>query len=104
VTIDSEDFRTFFEVAFDVTDMSGLKCFKCGERLEEKEDLSGVTCKNAHEVGYLEYMSQYANMLKDFFDNAEITENFQKKVITPTSVLYCGNNVLFAKKNILRSL
>lgn len=104
MTIDNEDFKTFFEVAFDVTNVGGLKCFECGERLEEKEDLSGVTCKNAHGIGYLEYMAKYANMLKDFFDNAEMNMDFSKKVITPSSVLYCGNNVLFANKTILRSL
>ena len=102
MTIDNQDFKTFFEVAFNVTNLSELKCFKCGKGIEELEDQSGLTCSNNHKIGYLEYMTTYANMLKDFFDNAEISRNFSVKVIEPSNILYCENSVLFSDQNIIR--
>ncbi len=102
MTLDSKDFKTFFEVAYDVTEISTLKCFKCGQSLTELSDQSGLTCINSHVIGYLEYMTQYSNMLKDFFDNGEISINFEKQVIKPFTVMYCGNSVVFIGEEILR--
>lgn len=102
MTIDNQDFKTFFEVAFNVTNLNELKCFKCGMRIEELEDQSGLTCSNDHKIGYLEYMTTYANMLKDFFDNGEISRNFSVKVIEPSNILYCENSVLFSDQKIIR--
>lgn len=104
MTIDSEDFKTFFEVAFDVTDVAKLKCFKCGKGMEELGDQSGLTCTNGHDIGYLEYMTTYASMLNDVFLNADIGAfTFQKKVIEPSNIMYCGNAIVFNEKQILRS-
>lgn len=102
--IDSEDFKTFFEVAFDVVDVNELKCFKCGKRMSEQGDQSGLICVSGHKVGYLEYMTTYANMLKDVFDNADLSGmSFQKKVIEPSSVMYVGNEIVFSEKQVVRS-
>jgi len=103
LTIDNQDFKTFFEVAFDIKDVNELKCFKCGKSLEELSDKTGLTCSNSHTIGYLEYMTMYANMLKDFFDNGEISRNFSVKVIEPSNIMYCDNSVLFINENIVRS-
>lgn len=101
--IDSKDFKAFFEVAYDVMNISELKCFKCGNRLEEHENLSGLTCSNKHEIGYLEYMTNYANMLKDIADNAEINGmTFKKKVIEPSNIIYTENEIIFCDENIVR--
>ena len=102
--IDNEDFKTFFEVAFDVVNVNELKCFKCGKRMSEQGDQSGLICSSGHEVGYLEYMTNYANMLKDVFDNADLSGmSFQKKVIEPSSVIYVGNEIVFSEKQVVRS-
>lgn len=101
--IDGEDFKTFFEVAYDVMNVSELKCFKCGKRMEELGDQSGLTCSNGHVIGYLEYMTTYSNMLKDIADNAEFSGiAFQKKVIEPSTIMYVGNEIIFVDKTILR--
>lgn len=101
--IDSEDFKTFFEVAFDVLNVNELKCFKCGKRMAEQGDQSGLICVSGHKVGYLEYMTTYANMLKDIADNADFSGiAFQKKVIEPSNIMNVGNEILFHEKQILR--
>jgi len=103
VIIDREDFMTFFEVAYDVTEISELKCFKCGKRMEELGDQSGLTCLSGHTIGYLEYMTTYSNMLKDVFDNADMSGmTFQKKVIEPSTILHVGNEILFDNKQVIR--
>lgn len=101
--IDSEDFKTFFEVAFDVLSVNELKCFKCGKRMAELGDQSGLTCSSGHSIGYLEYMTKYSNMLKDIADNADFSGmTFQKKVIEPSNIMYAGNEILFHETQILR--
>ena len=102
--IDNEDFKTFFEVAFNVLSVNELKCFKCGKRMAELEDLSALVCSSGHRVGYLEYMTTYANMLKDIADNADFSGMaFQKKVIEPSNIMYAGNEILFNDRQIIRS-
>lgn len=102
--IDNEDFKTFFEVAFDVVDVNELKCFKCGKRMSEQGDQSGLICVSGHKVGYLEYMTTYANMLKDIADNADFSGMaFQKKVIEPSTILYSESEIVFVDKNVVRS-
>ena len=102
--IDNEDFKAFFEVAFNVTNISDLKCFECGRKISEIGDQSGLICTNNHKIGYLEYMTTYSNMLKDIYDNADISGlDFQRKVIAPSNIMYSGNEILFNDKQIIRS-
>ena len=102
--IDSQDFKTFFEVAYDVTDINNLRCLKCGRKVTELADQSGLICLNSHKIGYLEYMTTYSNMLKDIYDNADISGlDFQRKVIAPSNIMYSGNEILFIDKQIIRS-
>lgn len=100
--IDGEDFKSFFDVAFDVQEVSDLKCYQCGQRLKEKEDLSGLTCTNNHDVGYLEYMATYSGMLKDVFDNAVFSIELQRKALKPSQVVFSGNDILLIDNRIVR--
>jgi len=102
MTIDNEDFKAFFDVAFNVTNINELKCFECAKAIKEEEDLSGLTCENNHKIGYLEYMTAYASMLNDIAENAEFTTAFQKKVIQPSTVIYVKNQIVFSDKSIIR--
>lgn len=102
--IDSQDFKTFFEVAYDVTDINNLRCLKCGRKITELEDQSGLICLNSHKIGYLEYMTTYANILKGIADNAELSNiAFTEKIIEPSNIMYISNEILFIDKQIIRS-
>ena len=102
--IDNEDFKTFFEVAFNVTNISDLKCFECGRKITELADQSGLICTNNHKIGYLEYMTTYANILKGIADNAELSNMaFTEKIIEPSNIMYIGSEILFNDKQIIRS-
>ena len=102
--IDDEDFKAFFEVAFNVTNISDLKCFECGRKMSEIGDQSGLICLNSHKIGYLEYMTTYANILKGIADNAELSNMaFTEKIIEPSNIMYIGNEILFIDKQIIRS-
>lgn len=102
--IDNEDFKAFFEVAFNVTNISDLKCFECGRKMSEIGDQSGLICTNNHKIGYLEYMTTYANILKGIADNAELSNMaFTEKIIEPSNIMYSGNEILFNDQQIIRS-
>lgn len=103
MTIDNEDFKIIFDVAFNIENINTLKCFECGRTLQEKINLTGLTCENAHDIGYLEYMTQYTSFINDIVENSDFNATFDKKVIKPSNIIYATNNIIFCDKLVVRN-
>ena len=103
MVIDNEDFKVFFDVAFNIENINTLKCFKCANTLQEKTDLTGLTCQNGHEIGYLEYMTQYTSFINDIAQNSDFNVTFDRKTIAPSNVVYVENQIIFCEKLTIRS-
>lgn len=103
MSIDSEDFKTFFEQAYGFEDISQTKCFKCGKTMQEKADKNGLVCVTGHTTSYLEYMTLYSSMLKEVFDSTD-NFNFEKdrRVIKPIFTIYVGDVAIYVNEEIVR--
>lgn len=105
MAIDSEEFKKFVFKAFNESlteSNTTLHCFKCGEKIEEKNDKSGLTCTNQHNTTYLQYMTDYSNMLKGFFDNFFSYQDLEKITKLDEDIIYIGLEIVFVNDEIVR--
>lgn len=100
MAIDSEDFKTFFEVAYKFKSMDKIKCFKCGIAMQENADKSGLVCAKGHTISYFEYMTLYSSMLKAIVDSTNEVSSEEADI--PEGAIFIGDKILLIENKILR--
>ena len=109
MAVESGDFETFFKYGYGITDtrssQSQIKCFKCGKALKQNSTQTALECTSGnvdHGIGFLECMTQYADVYKSFFKTIE-EDTVQEEIVYPYDTVYVKGVAIYADKEIVKA-